>query len=314
MKQTRYIGYLSSKPLRIFENRSAGQTVLDIGQILFRWTSIMVLLEKDPFLKFSIFPNSDNLYLLHLHEIIGSFVFYQVVNAYIAPWLNKAIFKSHYTSIDDEKVRVNFDIHTVSNIQCLISFYTIAPILLLPVGLDIVMYHDELCSMVSALTMGYFLWDCYICVKHFKLYGFEFLAHALSSLYVFTVSLRPFCQPWVGKFLLFEASTPFVNTNFFIAQMSRGSTDAVVPPWFNMLNGLLLLVTFFSVRILWGFTAVTLLMRQMWKSRHQLPLVQSMILLVLKVGLNTLNIVWFKKMLKLAKKMMGGSSKVSKMA
>lgn len=277
-------------------------------------TGTMILLKSDPFLKFSFYPNSDNLYLLHLHEIIGSFVFYQVVNAYVAPWLNRLIFKEHYTSIDDKKVKINFDIHTVSNIQCLVSFYTIAPILLLPVGLNIVTYHDEVSSMVSAFSMGYFLWDLFICVRYFKLYGFEFLAHALGSLYVFTISLRPFCQPWVAKFLIFEASTPFVNTNFFIAQLSRGAAKPVVPMWVNAINGLLLLVVFFTVRIVWGFTAVGILIRQMWKVRSQLPMTQSVFILTLNAAMNTLNLFWFKKMLKLARKMLKGPSKVSKTA
>lgn len=272
----------------------------------------MFLLKDDPFLKLSLFPHSDNLYLLHGHEIVGSFIFYQIAYVYLAPWLNKVIFGHRYLSIRDRKVKINFDIHTVSNIQCAVTFYSIAPTLFLSMNLDVVTYKDNLCSMASALSVGYFLWDLFICIRYFKLYGFEFLAHALSSLYVFSLALKPFCQAWVSKFLLFEASTPFVNNNWYISQLSRGAAKPVVPVWFNMLNGLLLLVVFFSIRIAWGFTGVLLLLGKMWKVRDQLPMVQSAILLTLNIALNTLNVFWFTKMLKLAKKMLKGSAKVSK--
>lgn len=271
-----------------------------------------LLLEEDPFLRFSLFPRSENLYLLHAHEVVGAFVFYQLTYAYFAPWFNRLVFRGGYTSIGDSKTRVNFDIHTVSYVQCVVTFWSIAPTLLLPMNLSLVSYQNELATMASALAMGYFLWDLYICVRHYSLYGFEFLAHALSSLYVFTLGLKPYCQAWIGKFLLFEASTPFVNNNWFIAQLSKSSSRTVVPDWFNVANGLLLLGTFFSVRILWGFVAVSILLCQMWKERHELPVVQSAILLSLNLILNTLNLFWFRKMLRLAKKMVSRSSSGAK--
>lgn len=271
-----------------------------------------LLPDQDPFLRFSLFPGSDNLYLLHAHEVIGAFVFYQATYAWFAPWFNRLVFRHGYTSIGDRKTKINFDIHTVSNVQCVVTFWSIAPTLLLPMNLSVVSYENELASMAAAFAVGYFLWDLFICVRYFSLYGFEFLAHAMSSLYVFTLGLKPFCQAWIGKFLLFEASTPFVNNNWFIAQLSRGSAKSIVPDWFNIANGLLLIGTFFLVRIVWGFVAVSILLCQMWRERHELPLVQSGILLALNLVLNTLNLFWLNKMLRLAKKMMGRSSTRSK--
>ncbi|CCE93930.1 Tda4p TDEL_0H00710 [Torulaspora delbrueckii] len=270
------------------------------------------LVEEDPFLRFSLFSGSDNLYLLHAHEILGAFVFYQLIYAYFAPWFNRLVFRGGYTSIGDRKTKINFDIHTVSNVQCVITFWSIAPTLLLPMNLSVVSYQNDLASMASALAVGYFLWDLFICMRYYSLYGFEFLAHALSSLYVFTLGLKPFCQSWIGKFLLFEASTPFVNNNWFIAQLSKSSSKSIVPEWFNIVNGVLLLGTFFSVRILWGFIAISILLCQMWKERHEIPLAQSGILLLLNVLLNTLNLFWFNKMLRLAKKMVSRSSASAK--
>ncbi|AQZ11887.1 TDA4 (YJR116W) [Zygosaccharomyces parabailii] len=273
---------------------------------------MFALLSEDPFLPYSLFPQSDNLYLLHLHEILGALLFYVAVYQWVAPVLNRLIFGKHYTSIQKPKVRVDFDVHTVSHIQCIVTMYVIAPIIRRPMDLNVVTYKDDLCAMASSVTLGYFLWDLGVCILHYELYGLQFMAHCLSSLYVVALTLKPFCLSWAGKFLLFEASTPFVNNNWFITQLSRGASKPVVPLWFNVLNGLLLLAVFFTVRILWGFTAILLLIHQMWKVRDQLPVLQTCILLSLNVTLNSLNVFWFYKMLRIARKMANGSSKVTK--
>lgn len=266
----------------------------------------------DPLIGLSLFPESENLYLKHLHEIVGSFFFYVIVYLYVAPCLNALIFGKHYTSIGDKIVKRNFDIHTVSHIQCIVTMFAIVPVICTPLNLNVVTYRDDRCAMSAALTVGYFLWDLGICLLHYELYGFEFLAHCLSSLYVIGLGLKPFCLGWAGKFLLFEASTPFVNNNWFITQLSRGASKPPVPFWFNVLNGLLLMGVFFTVRILWGFSAIVLLMQQMWKVRDQLPKLQTFILLSLNLTLNILNLFWFSKMVKIAKKMAKGSDKVTK--
>lgn len=267
---------------------------------------------EDPLIGWSLFPQSENLYLKHLHEILGSVLFYVVVYQWVAPFLNRLLFGKHYTSIHDPGVKINFDVHTVSYFQCCITMYAIAPVIFTSLNLNVVTYKDDRCAMATALTLGYFIWDLGVCLLHYELYGLEFLAHCLSSLYVMGLSLRPFCLAWAGKFLIFEASTPFVNNNWFITQLSRGASKPPVPFWFNVLNGLLLMAVFFTVRIVWGFAAILLLLQQMWKVRDQLPMCQTIILLSINVILNTLNIFWFSKMVKIAKKMAKGSGKVTK--
>lgn len=273
---------------------------------------MFTLLTEDPFLPYSFFPQAESLYLLHLHEIVGALLFYVVIYQWVAPVLNRLIFGKHYTSIEKASLRIDFDVHIVSHIQCVVTMYAIAPIIFTPLDLNVVTYRDDLCAMASSLTLGYFLWDLAVCLLHYELYGIQFLAHCLSSLYVVALTLKPFCLSWAGKFLLFEASTPFVNNNWFITQLSRGASKPPVPFWFNVLNGLLLLTVFFTVRILWGFTAIILLVQQMWKVSDQLPVLQTIVLLSLNFTLNSLNVFWFSKMLKIARKMANGSSKVTK--
>ncbi|CAR23109.1 Tda4p [Lachancea thermotolerans CBS 6340] len=263
---------------------------------------------EDPFLKFSPFAGSDNLLVRHSLEIIGSFLVYQVVlSRWLVPRVNALVFGRHYTELKDKDARLNFDIHTVSMFQCVVSLGLTWPILFQPLSLSIVSYQDSYTSMISAITCGYFLWDLYVCLKHFSLFGIGFLGHAMASLYVFVLALRPFCQSWVGKFLIFEASTPFVNINWFISQLSRTSSRPVVPMWFNALNGLLLIGTFFVVRVLWGFTAIAILCAKLWEARKVLPTWIPTTVITLNLSLDALNLFWLSKMIKIAKKMASGS-------
>lgn len=264
---------------------------------------------NDPLLKLSLFRHSDNLYLVHLHEIVLSFVFYQfILYPIIAPWLNKLFFGKHYTELESRKTKLNFDIHTVSMFQCILSLVLVYPILFTPLSLNIATYYDPYSSLVSSLTMGYFMWDLCVCLRHFSLFGVGFLGHACASLFVFYSTLRPFCQSWVGKFLIFEASTPFVNINWYISQLSRTSSKPVVPAWFNVLNGILLIGVFFLVRIVWGFTAILLLLREMWKVWDQVPQWLLLSIIGINILLDSLNVFWLSKMIKIAKKLASGNS------
>ncbi|CDO93754.1 unnamed protein product [Kluyveromyces dobzhanskii CBS 2104] len=268
---------------------------------------------SDPLLRWSFDPLSENLYYRHLHEALVSFVVYQfILYPIVAPKLNQWLFQKHYTE-KNEADKANFDIHTVSMIQSVVSLYLIWPLLRIPFGSNVVTYYNSYASMVSAVSIGYFMWDLYICLRYFKLFGFGFLFHAIAAMSVLIATLSPMCQAWIGRFLSFEASTPFVNINWYIIQLSRGSSKPVVPVWFNVLNGVLLISVFFFVRLVWGFIAVSILIYEMWQVWDQIPLYMSFIILGVNVSLDFLNIHWFSKMLNIAKKMASGSKGVSKL-
>lgn len=122
------------------------------------------------------------------------------------------------------------------------------------------------------------MWDLFVCIRYFKLFGFSFLFHGAAALYVFVCSLRPYCLPWAPAFLLFELSTPFVNVNWFATRLPAGTiSDTVV-----MINGLLLLATFFFVRIIWGFYAAGLVAYDMYRVFDKAPIFLPLSILALK--------------------------------
>lgn len=279
-------------------------------------TSQKVIQNIDPLLKYSWFPNATNYYFLHIHEIVYAFIFYQVISSYIAPIINKLIFGERYTSIKDTKLKVDFDIHIVSMVQAFVSLYILWPVLFLPnFTYNIATYQNDYCSMITSLSAGYFVWDLIVCLKYIHIYGLQFLIHAIVALYGSLVPLMPVCQVWVPKFLVYEASTPFVNINWYIMQLTSSQPGsnlkpASVPMWFNALNGICLMVVFFVIRIIWGNCAQMMYFYQMFKYRHDMTnLKQNLcyVLALVTLVLNMLNFFWFFKMVKIAKKLAGNN-------
>ncbi|CAL9734289.1 hypothetical protein MOSE0_E02630 [Monosporozyma servazzii] len=283
--------------------------------------SQIIIQTVDPLLKYSWFSQSNNYYLLHLHEIAYAFLFYQTISSFIAPMVNRLIFGERYTSIKDEKLKIDFDIHVVSMVQALISLYIIWPVLTLPFfSHNIATYQNDYCSMVSSLSAGYFVWDLIVCLKYIHIYGFQYLIHAVVALYGSLVPLMPVIQVWVPKILMYEASTPFVNINWYIMQLTSPPTASNlkpvnVPMWFNALNGVCLMAVFFVVRIVWGNIAQVMYFHQLFKYRNDMTTLKaylSLLLAFVALVLNILNMFWFNKMLKIAKKLSSPSDKNKK--
>lgn len=268
-------------------------------------------LTDDPFAWARPFPAEPTLHIAaHWHEIVAAAIVYFVIQL-VSPAFSKRWFGLAYTNLNP-KTRLNFDIHVVSMVQCIVSVVILLPTWKHPHFQDhradpylSVYGYNAYSGFVSAVTVGYFVWDLYVCLRHIKLFGPGFLLHAFAALFVFANSFRPYCMPWVPAFLLFELSTPFVNINWFASRLPPGTvSDRVVA-----VNGVLLLVTFFLVRIVWGIYAVCLLAYDMWFVWRHVHWFFPVATLLLNFSLNLLNIYWFSKMLAIAKKKLLGSSK-----
>lgn len=266
------------------------------------------MVAEDIFLKYRPFiAEPKNYYETHYHEILGSVVFYQVLYL-MSPVISKALFGSNYTELS-KKGKKNFDIHIVSMVQCLISIAVIIPLYGNEyLAEDPVFHYLPYAGFVSAITIGYFIWDLYICLAFFKMFGIGFLLHAFASLFVFCQTLRPFCLAWVAGFLGFELSTPFVNINWFISKLPAGT----VPFYIQAINGLLLMITFFIVRIVWGFFAIYKVSGQLYAVKDQLPFWLIFSIVGLNFALDALNVYWFKKMIAIAVKKFSGPAQPQK--
>lgn len=271
--------------------------------------SKLPVITEDPFLKYRPFPeNPSNEIVKHWHEIAVSFVFYCLVQLLSKPVFT-VIMGSKYTKLS-RGTKVNFDVHVTSMVQCFISIALLIPHLNNPHlanrhadPVNSLLGKTDFGGLACALTVGYFIWDIYVCVRYFSLFGVGFLFHGIAAMYAFLSGLFPYGQPWAGAFLAFEFSTPFVNLNWFASKLPAGTFSDK----FVIINGLLLMATFFIVRILWGFYAVYQFALDI---RYSLDIVSKALpytLLGLNFLLDCLNVFWFYKMVMIAKKKAGGS-------
>jgi hypothetical protein len=188
---------------------------------------------------------------LHAHEILFAFYFYHTINKRISPWVSSRLFPSTYNSLN-ARSKINWDVHVVSFVQ---STFIIFLALW-------VMWKDEeraamdwkgrvfgytgACGMIQAFAGGYFLWDLMVSSLHFDIFGPGLLAHAVSALAVYALGFRPFVNFYAPNFILYELSSPFLNIHWFMDKLNMTGSRA------QLYNGIVLLVTFFGCRLIWG--------------------------------------------------------------
>ncbi|KAI5955812.1 hypothetical protein KGF54_001314 [Candida jiufengensis] len=272
-------------------------------------TTYLPTIILDPFEKYRPFPeNPKNLFEAHWHEIIGSVIFYFTIQQLSKP-ISKYFFGKHYINLKPN-TKINFDVHITSMVQCFISIGLLIPHFNNPHfqnrlndPINSLLGSTPFGTLLASLTAGYFIWDLFICLKYYKLFGIGFLLHAIAALYAMGCAFIPYCQPWGAAFLSFELSTPFVNLNWFASHLPVGTFSDK----FIIINGLLLMIVFFFVRIIWGIYAVIQMGNDMLYSLDQINLFIPFSILLMNFGLNLLNIYWFYKMVKIAMKKANGN-------
>jgi len=228
-----------------------------------------------PWLSKAVQPFADYFHLptlpLHIHEVVGSFLAYTFINVVVAPQLSKRLFPTSYPKLSKER-KINWDVHVVSLAQS-----TLINALALWV-----MFTDEerkamdwqervwgytgAAGMIQGFATGYFLWDLMITVQNVKLFGLGMLAHALSALLVFSFGFRPFVNYYGCTFILYELSSPFLNFHWFFDKLDMTGSKP------QLYNGILLLITFFCCRLVWGTYQSVRVYQDVWAALHHTPL------------------------------------------
>lgn len=260
-------------------------------------------IESDPLLAYSFCPDSDNLFYRHAHEVIFFTVFFHVLYLF-APVVNNVVFgRKWFQEEVDDATRENFNVRFVGIVQAFLSILACIPMFQHPLFYSNPIDGSyDFALLVASFTVGYFIWDLfYCCLFHYELYGPEFLFHAFGALFVFGTTLMPFCQPYLCSFLIFEASTPFVQFHFMMTR------SKMWPSWLITINGVLLILSFFLVRIIWGVFATFYSIYLIWPMKDQYPTWLLIGVYGLNIGFQFLNFTWFGKMVKMAKRLAGGT-------
>ncbi|KAL2207148.1 DUF887-domain-containing protein [Sarocladium strictum] len=283
---------------------------------------------KDPFLPLAIpelaktvQPLADWLQLptlsLHIHEVLGAALLYTVIFWPISPLVSGWLAPKAYYAIPKRK-RVNWDAHVVSMVQCLFINTLAIWVALFDESRktmgweERVWAYTESSAMVQALAAGYFLWDLIVTSMYLDVFGIGTLAHAVAALIVYSLGFRPIVNYYSTVFILWELSTPFLNIHWFMDKLGRTGSKL------QLYNGLMLLFSFFTARLLFGTYSSVCVLQDLWMASNNAVSMEKRIsvgmvhvtdgsrvpswlmgsYLLSNLTLNYLNFYWFYKMIK----------------
>ncbi|PQE09596.1 TLC domain-containing protein [Rutstroemia sp. NJR-2017a WRK4] len=223
------------------------------------------------FLATAIYPIAEILNLrslpLHIHEVVLALFFYTFLNFFASSAISSFLFPNIYPNLP-RQTKISWNIHFVSLIQSIITCALALCVRYLESQRWSLEWRGRLWgytgagSMVQAFSAGYFLWDLGVSIVHFDILGWSSLLHAICALAVVFESdqpcvhrmskeliqfqQRPFTNYYGLNFVLYELSTPFLNIHWFCDKLNI--TGARI----QLYNGIVLIITFFSSRLVWG--------------------------------------------------------------
>ncbi|EQK99039.1 hypothetical protein G6O67_002320 [Ophiocordyceps sinensis] len=258
---------------------------------------------------------------LHIHEIVAAALLYSVVFYPLSPLLSNLLVPGHYAKLPRKK-RLNWDAHVVSMIQStLINVLALWIMLVDDDRRDMdqeerIWGYTGAAGMIQALAAGYFVWDLIVTSRNLDVFGLGTLAHAIAALLVYCLGFRPFVNYYGCIFILWELSTPFLNLHWFMDKLDMTGSRA------QLYNGLMLLFSFFSCRLVYGTYQSVRVFRDIWAAvnnhpssgpqdsavmafvtvKSTVPLWLATLYLASNLTLNSLNFYWFVMMIRAVRK------------
>ncbi|CCH61707.1 hypothetical protein TBLA_0F01650 [Henningerozyma blattae CBS 6284] len=159
-------------------------------------------------------------------------------------------------------------------------------------------------EIICIYALGYFIWDAYI---SFCYSGLPFVLHGVVSTIVYFIGLRPYLQFYAPVFLIFELSNPALNIRWFMNKYIPKDTSKLIK-WTRIANSLLLLITFFIGRIVWGWYQIGALCWDFYQVRNHpnFKPIDTYIIVGGNLILDVLNAIWFSSMVTVAYKVISG--------
>ncbi|ORX78512.1 hypothetical protein BCR32DRAFT_295000 [Anaeromyces robustus] len=157
-------------------------------------------------------------------------------------------------------------------------------------------YNDreiDLYYKAISISTGYFMWDIIYCLSDVKRSGMSFVIHGVCAflIYVFTFKHHVLGH-YAILFLNYEISTIFLNIYWILDKLDL--TGSIL----QLVNALLLVVTFFSVRIVSGNITICKLLYDIFFARKLTSVYLSLYFFINIVPMQILNFIWFYKMIR----------------
>ncbi|OSD08343.1 DUF887-domain-containing protein [Trametes coccinea BRFM310] len=259
-----------------------------------RVQSVAMALPTDAPLRAIAQPIARLLNLPHLPDhfplLVYAFALFTSVHLVISPYLSARIAPISYGKLRSKRAINQWNIQVVS----LFHVFIVLPLALScfsseTLKADKLWGWDERVGRTVAVACGYFLWDALDALINFDDLGF--LIHGVSCLTLYMMTFRPFLGYYAPRFLTWELSTIFLNIHRFLDKTGYTGSFA------QWVNGVILLSTFFSVRIVYGWYLTIDFMHSLYAVRHELSLVYLLAFAAGNLTLNGLNAIWFYKMI-----------------
>ncbi|KAI0807957.1 DUF887-domain-containing protein [Fomes fomentarius] len=219
-----------------------------------------------------------------------AFLAFTALHLYISPFLSARIFPISYGKLRSPRAVNQWNIQVVS----LLHVFIVLPLAVScfwsdTLKVDKLWGWDDRVGTTVAVACGYFLWDSLDALINFDDLGF--LIHGVSCLTLYMMAFRPFLGYYAPRFLTWETSTIFLNIHRFLDKTGYTGSRA------QWINGVILLSTFFSVRIVYGWYLTVDFLRSLYDARADLSIVYLLAFGLGNLTLNTLNAIWFYKMI-----------------
>jgi len=159
--------------------------------------------------------------------------------------------------------------------------------------------HLENAAFLCAFAAGYFAWDIILCLRHFSIFGMQFLLHAVFCFLVYFFCVGDFLQYHSCVFLMYEASTPWLNLLWISTKLGLFEH-----PLLTNICGGLLIVSFFFFRLVLGPYYLIDVFSVLWFDdvRLQIDMFRRVYYAAAAAVLTILNIIWFRLIIAFARR------------
>ncbi|KAF7338063.1 TLC domain-containing protein [Mycena venus] len=227
----------------------------------------------------------------HLPIFLASFAFFNLIHLVVVPLVGNVFFPTQWTTMG-RRNRNNWAIHTCSQIHAIVILPLAVQCLWLPeLDADRVFGWHDRSGTVQAVAAAYFLWDLMDAVWNFEDVGF--VLHGLACFAIYFLSFQPFLAYYASRCLMWEASTFFLNIHWALDKMNL--TGGAL----QLVNGVCLILTFFSVRLMYGGYTTTQsyqFFQTLYERRDDISTTALVLISVGNVLLQGLNWFWLGKM------------------
>ncbi|XP_071953007.1 TLC domain-containing protein 4-B-like [Antedon mediterranea] len=239
--------------------------------------------------------------------ILATFCCYMFGYLYISPTLSRRFYKG-YDNLSDLQKR-DWNTRGFSTVNSVITSSLCVYILLFDekANLEHIWARSTLSSINISLLTGYILCDLAIVLTYFPLIeSLSYSSHHLAAVCAYIYSLTYNGLLYFANFrVLAEISTPFVNFRWIMSTIGVKKSHKLF-----IINGLMMVAVFFSVRIL-TMPYYYYKMISVWRS----PIVDTLSLhmkicwMSASIVLDSINLLWFRKMFNGARKILKENSK-----